>query len=233
MNQAAYLHRLQRIDTQIDQTDARLAEIERLILEDERVRTAKQNSDEARKVLEKTRLALRSIEHSVTETRIKIEQSDSSLYSGTIRNPKELQDLQREITSLKGRLETLEDQQLTAMIEQEQAEDNDRHLQEELVRVQAEAVEQKSGLAGERSVLQKNHQRLLDERAAALPPVLLQNLEVYNRLREQKNGLAVSVVEDETCEACGSEVRLSESQAARLSSTPLLCKFCGRILFAG
>jgi len=233
MNQAAYLHRLQRIDTQIDQTDTRLAEIERLIEEDERVRSAKLNAEEARRSLEKSRLALRSAEHNVNETRIKMEQSDSALYSGTIRNPKELQDLQREIESLKARLAQLEEQQLNAMIALEEAEANERLLQDDLLHVQAQAVEQKAGLAGERSVMNKNRQRLEAERAAALSPILPQNLDVYNHLRIHKNGLAVCVVEDETCLSCGSEVRLAESQAARMSSVLNYCKFCGRILFAG
>jgi hypothetical protein len=233
MNQAAYLHRLQRIDSQIDQTDARLAEIERLFAEDERVRAAKQLADEARRALEKARLALRSIEHSVSEVRIKMEQSESALYSGTIKNPKELQDLQREITSLKDRLAQLEEQQLDAMIVQEECETNERFMQADLVRAQAQSVEQKAGLAGERSLMQKNRQRWEAERAAAIPTVLPQFLEVYQRLREQKKGLAVSVVEDNTCGVCGSEIRPAESQSARLSSNLLFCNSCGRILFDG
>jgi uncharacterized protein len=233
MNQAAYLHRLQRIDTQIDQTDARLEEIERLFAEDERVRSAKQLADEARREMEKARLALRSAEHLVTETRIKMEQSEAALYGGTIRNPKELQDLQREISSLKTRLAQLEDQQLTAMIVQEEAESLDREKQEDWVNAQAQAVEQKAGLAGERTTTQKNRQRLEAERAAALPPILLPNLEVYRHLREQKKGIAVCTVDDDTCTVCGAEVRPAEGQAARQSSSLVFCKSCGRILYGG
>jgi len=233
MNQAAYLHRLQRIDTQIDQTDARLAEIERLFNEDERIRTARQNADEAKRSLEIARQALRSVEFSVHETRVKMEQSDSALYSGTIKNPKELQDLQREIASLKNRLSQLEEQQLEAMIAQEEAEESERQAQDELLRAQAQMVEQKAGLAGERTTMQKNRQRWEAEKGAALPAILPQNLEVYNRLRDQKKGLAVSTVEDNTCGVCGSEIRPSESQAARISSSLLFCSSCGRILYAG
>jgi uncharacterized protein len=233
MNQAAYLHRLQRIDTQIDQTDTRLADIERLFAEDERVRSAKQLADEARREMEKARLALRSAEHLVSETRIKMEQSEAALYGGTIRNPKELQDLQREIASLKARLAQLEDQQLTAMILQEEAETTDQAMQRDLVSAQAQAVEQKAGLSGERTTMQKNHQRLEAERAAALPPILAHNLEVYQRLREQKKGIAVCTVEDDTCTVCGAEVRPAEGQAARQSSSLVFCSSCGRILYGG
>jgi hypothetical protein len=233
MNQSGYLHRLQRIDSQIDQTDARLAEIERLLSEDERVRAAKQAADDAKRALEKARLVLRGIEHNVTDTNIKIDQSNASLYSGSIRNPKELQDLEREIASLKNRLANLEEQELGAMIDQEEVEILDLAAQNQLVRIQAQVVEQKAGLAGERAVLQKNRQRLDAERMAAVPPISQPNLEVYARLREQKKGLAVSVVEDDTCGVCGSEVRPAESQSARLTNNLHFCKSCGRIMYAG
>jgi uncharacterized protein len=233
MNQSAYLHRLQRIDTQIDQTENRLVEIERLLSEDERIRLARHTWDEAKITLEKSRQSLRAGEHNVQTTRIKIEQSEASLYGGLIHNPKELQDLQREIESLKRHNSSLEDIQLQAMIEQEEAEEAERAAQAEYHRTEATVAEQKSGLVGERDGLQKNLIRLQAERSAALPAVLPANLDIYNRIREQKKGTAVSLVEDDTCTMCGAEVRPGESQASRMQSTLHYCTSCGRILFAG
>jgi uncharacterized protein len=233
MNQSAYLHRLQRIDTQIDQTENRLAEIERLLSEDERIRLARQALEDSKRILEKSRLALRSAEHNVQTTRIKIEQSEASLYGGSIRNPKELQDLQREIESLKRHQAALEDLQLQAMLEQEESEESERMAQAGFHQAEAEVTEQKSGLVGERDGLLKNKARLLAERAAALPAVLPANLEIYNRIREQKKGTAVSLVDDDTCTICGAEVRPGESQASRMQATLHYCTSCGRILFAG
>jgi predicted nucleic acid-binding Zn-ribbon protein len=233
MNQAAYLHRLQRIDTQIDHIDSRLAEIERLLAEDERVRAAKKSADDARQTLEKSRLNLRSMEHSVTETRIKIDQSNAMLYGGTIRNPKELQDLQREIESLTHRLSQLEDQQLEAMINQEEAENLEQLAQTEYRNAQAKAIEEKAGLVGEQETLKKNRLRFIAERSVAITPISSSSLEIYNHLREQRKGIVVAVVEDNTCGVCGSQIRPAESQAARISPDLQYCSFCGRILFAG
>ena len=233
MNQSAYLHRLQRVDTQIDQTDLRLAEIDRLLSEDERIKKAKQAADETRRELEKYRLALRSAEHATKETRIKMEQSEASLYSGSIRNPKELQDLQREIESLKRHLTVLEDAQLSAMMDVETAEKMDADAQSGLLYAQAEVTAQKAGLAGERDTLLKNRQRLVTERSTTLPPISPQNLEIYQRIREQKKGIAVSAVEDDACALCGAEVRIGESQASRMQTNLHYCTSCGRIIFAG
>lgn len=233
MNQSAYLHRLQRVDTQIDQTETRLTEIERLLSEDERIRKAKHTAEEAKRALEISRQALRAAEHLVQETRIKIEQTESTLYGGSIRNPKELQDLQREIDSLKRHIVVLEDSELQAMITVESAEKTDQDAQSGLLHAQAEVTAQKAGLSGERGTLLKNRARLQAERSATLSPVQPQNLEIYQRIREIKKGIAVTSVEEDTCTTCGAEVRPSEGQSARMQANLHYCTSCGRILFAG
>lgn len=233
MNQSAYLHRLQRVDTQIDQTEMRLTEIERLLSEDERIRTAKQTAETAKRELEISRQALRAAEHLVQETRIKIEQTESTLYGGSVRNPKELQDLQREIESLKRHLNVLEDNQLQVMITVESTEIADQDAQRGLLHAQAEVTAQKAGLSGERDTLLKNRARLQAERSAALSPVLPPNLEIYQRIREQKKGIAVTSIEEDTCTTCGAEIRPGEGQSARMQSNLHYCSSCGRILFAG
>jgi len=233
MNQSGYLHRLQHIDTQIGQAESRLAEIERLLSEDERIRAARQAQDEAKKDLEITRQALRAVEHLVQETRIKMDQSSASLYGGSIRNPKELQDLQREIESLKRHLAELEDRELQAMIDVESREKAEAGARTSLLSAQAEVTAQKAGLAGERDSLIKNLARLQTERAVALSPVLPQNLEIYQNIRIQKKGIAVTSIEEDTCTTCGAEIRPSLGQSARMQANLHYCTSCGRILFAG
>ncbi len=233
MNQAAYLHRLQKLDTQLDQIQARLAEIDRLLSEDERVRAARQAADNARRILEKSRLDARGADHLVKEQQIKIEQTEASLYGGKIHNPKELQDLQKEIESLKRHLATLEDRQLESMIALEEAEKITQSADTALDQTQAEVVQAKAGLSGERDQLLKNRQRLETERSAALSPIQEANLQVYNRIREQRKGIAVASIEDETCSTCGAPIRPAEAQAARLQSALHFCSSCGRVLFAG
>lgn len=233
MNQAAYLHRLQKLDTQLDQIQARLAEIDRLLSEDERVRAARQAADNARRILEKSRLDARGADHLVKEQQIKIEQTEASLYGGKIHNPKELQDLQKEIESLKRHLATLEDRQLESMIALEEAEKIAQSADTALDQTQAEVVQAKAGLSGERDQLLKNRQRLETERSAALSPIQETNLQIYNRIREQRKGIAVASIEDETCSTCGAPIRPAEAQAARLQSALHFCSSCGRVLFAG
>ena len=56
--------------------------------------------------------ALKLSESEVEKQQIKIQQTEASLYGGKVHNPKELQDLQKDIVSLKRHLETFSQRQL-------------------------------------------------------------------------------------------------------------------------
>jgi uncharacterized protein len=234
MNQASQLYQLQKIDTELDQSNTRLKEINRLMEADEVVRKAKEKADQAKAALAKTRRKLQDAEEAVTSVRIKINTSESSLYGGKIRNPKELQDLQIEITALKRRLSALEDEQLEFMVSVEQCEADEKAELENLSNITAQHFGQQASLRGEQSQLIKNSEKLQTMRSVTLASILPENLEIYERLRKQKRGIAVSVVEESACSACGATARPSELQSARLSSQQMpFCSSCGRILYAG
>jgi uncharacterized protein len=233
MSQAFHLAQLQKVDTQLDQIQNRLNEIDRIIKTNQTLQQAEAELKTARDRMLETQRALGKAEDAVQSQRIKIETSESSLYGGKIRSPKELQDLQSDIVSLKKHLATLEDQQLDNMLSLEQAEESQKKADQRMTAVQAEFTSQSASLIGEQGMLQKTQERLQVERQAVLPQIEAENIVTYNRLREQKRGIAVSQVEDGACKGCGSTLRPAEIQAARSPSQLVRCSTCGRILYAG
>jgi predicted nucleic acid-binding Zn-ribbon protein len=233
MNQSSQLYQLQKIDTDLDQANNRVTEINRLLEMDEALKQAKNKVEQAQSNLIKTRHSLKNCEESVSAVRIKINTSESSLYGGKIRNPKELQDLQTEIAALKRRLSVLEDEQLEAMIVLEQSENELSTAQDRLVEITADHTSKQSGLVGERTQLEKNIEKLQSMRNGVVSSILPENLEIYERLRKQKRGLAVCAVDENECSACGSTIRPAERQAARSPLQIAYCSSCGRILYAG
>jgi uncharacterized protein len=233
MNQSSQLYQVQKIDTALDQTNARLGEINRIIESDQSVHTAQDLVASAMSSVQSTRRSLTLIEDAVKAVEIKIQLSEASLYGGKISNPKELQDLQNEITALKRRLASLEDDQLEAMLAFEDAETQLSEANKNLNEVKATFASQQASLLGEQSQLLKIAERLQAERDATVQSILPENIEIYERLRRQKRGLAVVMVEDGTCSGCGSSIRPAERQLARSPSQMLPCSSCGRILYAG
>lgn len=233
MSLSFHLFQLQKLDTQVSNATNRIAEIDRLLSQNEALVQAQGSLDSAAETLDSIRSKLREIEISVHNKRIKTEQSEAALYGGTVKNPKELQDLQTEVTTLKRTISQLEDAQLEVMVALEEAEQNHREAEAQFNHVKAEQAGQFASLMGEKSTLQTLLDRLSIERKALVSQINPALLDTYTQLRNSKRGLAVVSVEDSCCSACGTTLTAAEIQAARSSSHLVNCSTCGRILYAG
>jgi uncharacterized protein len=232
MSAALGLYRLQQVDSQIDQIQSRLRSIQQTLENDEALREASQLFNAATAKYTDAERLLKFSEAEVEKQRIKIEQTDASLYGGKVQNPKELQDLQKDVAALKRHLATLEDRQLEAMISAETAENELQTAKSNLERVQSNLKEQNKDLTGESEALRKNLEPLNSERQAVVSAIAALTLNVYDQLRKQKRGLAITTIADNSCEACGTTLTPSQQQSARSTSQLFHCPTCGRILYA-
>jgi hypothetical protein len=232
MSAALGLYRLQQVDSQIDQIQARLRTIQQTLENDEALRAANEHFTATTGKHKDAERLLKLSEADVEKQRIKIEQTESSLYGGKVHNPKELQDLQKDVVSLKRHLETLEERELEAMIAAETAEKEWQTAQADLESVQSNLKEQHKDLTQESEMLHKHLERLHSERQAVVTDIASQTLNVYDQLRKQKRGLAITTIEDNSCEACGTTLTASQQQNARSTSQLFHCPTCGRILYA-
>ena len=232
MSAALGLYRLQLVDSRMDEIRTRLEVIRRAIENDEELRAAKEQKSERELVHKSTLQKLKLAESEVDKQKVKIEQTEASLYSGNVKNPKELQDLQYESASLKRYLETLEERLLEAMLAEEEAEQESQAASREIEIIQARLANQNITLTREQTELEKELQRLDSERQAALSPLDVNLLQTYGELRELRRGLAVVEVSEGACAACGTTLTPSQRQSARSTSQIYNCPTCGRILFA-
>ena len=232
MSAALGLYRLQQVDSQIDQIQARLKAIQQTLENDVVLRAANEHFAMADGNHKEAEHSLKLRELDVEQQQIKIQQTDASLYGGKVHNPKELQDLQKEILSLKRHLETLEERQLEAMLAVEEAEKVLQTARTDLEHVQSNLKEQNKDLTRESEALRKDLERLNSERQAVVTDIASQALNVYDQLRKQKRGIAITTVTENSCQACGTTLTPSQQQTARSTSQLFHCPTCGRILFA-
>lgn len=232
MSASLSLFRLQLVDSRIDEIRMRLEEIQRTLENNSELRQAKEHVTNTETAYNSALQILKQAETEVDKQKVKIEQSETSLYSGNVKNPKELQDLQNEFASLKRYLGTLEERQLEAMLENETAEQTNQSALHKLEKVQARLAEQNVTLTTEQADLNKELERLREERQAALNPLDTNLLTDYDDLRQQRRGVAVAQVSDGACAACGTTLTPSQNQSARSTTQIYKCPTCGRILFA-
>ncbi len=232
MSAALGLYRLQQVDSRIDQIQLRLQAIQQTLENDLELRSAMERLKLAETQHREAEHALKWSEDEVGKQRIKIEQTEASLYGGQVHNPKELQDLQKDLASLKRHLETLEERELEAMLSVEDIEKELQAAKTGLERVQSSLKEQHQDLARESDGFRKELERLSSEHQAVVTDIATEALRVYEQLRKQKRGIAVTTITDSSCEACGTTITQSQRQTARSTRQLFHCPTCGRILYA-
>jgi len=232
MSAALGLYRLQQVDSQIDQIQARLKAIQETLENDLELKTATEQFNASYQKQRDAERLSNQAEAEVQKQRIKIEQTEASLYSGQVHNPKELQDLQKDVASLKKHLETLEERELESMIVVESAEKELHKAQAVLERVRSSRGDQNRDLTRESESLRKDRERFDSERRAVLGNLESKAVGIYDQLRQQRRGIAVAVISDNSCAACGTTLTASQQQSARSTSQLFHCPTCGRILYA-
>ena len=161
MSQPVQLYNLQQIDTKLDKTRARLKEIEIALNEDAVIRNAQQEATTVEGNYQTAQKELKRAEDEVQSQHQKIKNNQKTLYGGSVKNPKELEDLQNEAEALKRYLSVLEDRQLEKMIAFEEAEAAYNASQTNLAEVEEQVAQQKRIPA--RSVILVFQGKQLDE----------------------------------------------------------------------
>jgi predicted nucleic acid-binding Zn-ribbon protein len=232
MSAALGLFRLQQVDSRISHIEARLEKIREIMGNDSEIQTA---SEKVKIIETKQRdfVALRqSLEQEARDKKIKIQQGESSLYGGTVQNPKELLDLQADVVSLKKHLTALEEQELEVMIKVESAEAELKDVLEDLSKVQDRLDGTYKELISDKESLSRDLANLHVERNATIDRVETGFLKSYEILRQQRRGIAVAEVLENACRACGTTLNAAMQQNARHAADLVFCPSCGRILYA-
>lgn len=233
MSQPFKLFRLQQLDTQLDAAHARLHEIEQLMNDDLLLRKALEESEQAQQALHAAKKNTQNAEYETAQLRVKIEQTDASLYGGKIRNPKELQDLQNELAALKRHQAVLEDRQLESMLAEELASEAS---QEKIAALQLVRDQRETSLAllrAEQKRLENDLTHLENERKVAVNSIDGPDYLLYEQLRRDRRGVAVARVSERACSACGTTLSAMLLQAARSQVELHRCETCSRILYVG
>ena len=232
MSIALLLYRLQQIDSRLSQVTTRLSALHSMLENNAELQAARQRLESARMAQHEAEKALKTAEYEANNQRVKLEQVESSLYSGKIQSPKELQDLQNEIAAFKRHLAVLEDNQLEAMMAVETTHALLETAQKELDATQGKVIAENATLQTEQNSLQKEAENLNAQRLAVLPTINADALGLYDSLRQKRSGLAVSQVIESSCDTCGASLTPGYAQSVRTSAQLVHCPMCGRILYS-
>lgn len=225
------LRELQEIDSALDQLRARGARIAEAWGNRAPLQAVTQERDAAHAALREARAAQRDLDLQLEKLRAKVQADSDKLYSGRVRNPRELQDLQAEVEQDQRLLSALEDRVLAQMDAVEAAERAAAEADARYARAEEAWKREQLAMREEHAALRQQGNELLARRQALVQQADPAALRTYETLRRSKGGLAVARVLQHSCQGCRVTIPTSEEQRARLSSELVFCSSCGRILY--
>jgi predicted nucleic acid-binding Zn-ribbon protein len=232
MTRIAELWQLQEIDSALDARRASLDDARERIGESDEIAELQQAVESKRGAHRAAEAEQRDIELHADEVRGKISEAEQRLYSGNVRNPKELQGLQEDVAQLKRQLSSLEDRGIAALTALETAE-------QELRAAEHELATRETAWRDEQSELQTRVERLAAEiadyeqrRKEAVGQVDPDALGTYNHVRRTHHGRGVAKLDRNLCLGCRISLPVSIVNRARAGSTVVQCPNCERILYA-
>ena len=225
------LWKLQEIDAALDVRRATLDDARARIGESDELLAAQAQLTEHQAALTAARSAQRQLEVEADDLRAKIGPVEQKLYGGSVRNPKELQDLQADVDQLKRHLSSIEDQDIAALAAVEEAERVAVTQQSVVATLESEWRAEQAELKESVQQLDVEIAELEGRRAEQSGAIDPEMVKTYDHVRFRHQGRGVAKVDRNVCLGCRIALPPLILNKARTANGFAQCPNCERILF--
>ncbi|MBI2856133.1 MAG: hypothetical protein HYX93_04730 [Chloroflexi bacterium] len=219
------------IDNDIERYNQSIASVEKALADDHLLLETQQAVERAQATLRRQETERMELELTAGSLQDKAKQVENTLYGGTVRNPRELQDMQTELNLLREQQKQQEESLLLALEAIEETERGLGNLESALLEIQTSWQREHERLLEERAHLQEDSALLQKKRQGLSSLVSTEHLRLYDSLRPIRQGQAVAKVERGMCRGCRISLPTRVVQQARTSPKPVQCPSCSRILY--
>ena len=225
---------LQLLDNEIMQANTKLKslpEIEQLLHIDKRIAAATEELATVKAEADQIALELRRGEVDVETVTDRIKKDEARLASGNA-TPKELEQLQHEVGTLKKRQEALEEIELEIMVRSEAITARTNTLTTDLASLEtlkAEINQRLTTASGEINTVITNKQ---SDREKVVVKIEKPLIDLYEKIRTASGGVAAAALVGNKCNGCNLAINAVEMERIKsLAKDELLrCEECRRIL---
>ena len=232
--QQSLIFELQLLDNEIMQANTKLKslpEIEQLLHIDKRIITATDELATVKAEADQIALELRRGEVDVETVTDRIKKDEARLSSGNA-TPKELEQLQHEVGTLKKRQESLEEIELEIMVRSEAITARTNTLTTDLASLEtlkAEINQRLTTASGEINTVITNKK---SDREKVVVKIEKPLIDLYEKIRTASGGVAAAALVGNKCNGCNLAINAVEMERIKsLAKDELLrCEECRRIL---
>ncbi|GAB1419942.1 hypothetical protein MASR2M15_00130 [Anaerolineales bacterium] len=229
-NRFQMLYELQTMELSILKERKRSQAITALLADNQAIIEAQAKLQEAQEALSPVERKAKQLDDEMQKTIAKRIESEDLLYSGKIKNPKELQDLQNQIEALKRRKDQIETELLELLMLVDEKRAQLQVAKNELDQVSSELSDEHQKLIQEQADLGVSIAEAMAEREEFMGHIKPELLEIFAGLRKAKRFQPVSKLEDRICITCGIEQTNAIAAKVRQAEEVVYCASCGRIL---
>jgi len=225
---------LQQIDSDIIQLEHRIKNLPLAAQLD----TATQSLISSKNLLVAAETEKSDIKHELSRSEVDVEQvvsriekDEKRLSSGT-GSPKELEQIQHELSSLAKRRSELEEVELEIMVRIEGIDERIKSLVSEVSNWESEVSKLKAQLDSEINELNSAKTRDIEARTELAKSIDSDLLQLYEKIRIASDGVGAARLVGDKCEGC--HLTMNSAEVTRIKSLPddelVRCEECRRIL---
>ncbi|MHB9034436.1 MAG: zinc ribbon domain-containing protein [Anaerolineae bacterium] len=231
MNRVGQLRNLQQLDQEWDEKGKRFQIVRAELSDQSELTRLRNNYNRIQQELAQTKARLRDSELELAGVQAKVKEVTTSLYSGKVMIPKDLEMLQKESQSLRNRQQHLEDETLTLMAQVESLEEQEKGAGSSLQEYEHANAANQANLTNEYNSLRARLLELQVAREKQRSEISRNDLALYTELRNKKSGVVLAQMIDSSCQVC--HVSVPSRMASQVESGDVIvqCEGCGRILF--
>jgi len=224
------LKKAQKLDSEIHENQLRLDEIpaQRAQLKSD-LELEKSRLNELEKSLRDIQLKLKEKELELSQKEGQIKKLDGQL--SQVKTNKEYGALQQEIASLKADNSLLEEGIIHILDEVDAAKEETRKEKEKLISVTKSFQDRDNEMVAQEESLRAHLTEIKKQREESVAQLPSELAELYNRIAQKKEGLALALVQGEVCAACQMKLRPQLLNEIRLGEQVIVCENCSRILY--
>ncbi len=224
---------LQELDLQIDRLLEKrqsLPELEAYQKTHNEFEELKSELDGAEAALKELELALDKASGELEILESKLDEHETRLYAGGM-NARETEHMRLEVQSLRGQKGTMEEKVLRIMEEIDPAREVVDGLRSRAAELEAEKQRLETSIRDQWKTIDAELARKEERKKAAAEPIPEDLIELYEKLRRIKEGVAVAAFDHGVCGGCHMALSLAEQDEAFSTEIPR-CVHCRRILVA-
>ncbi len=227
------IYALQEVDIEIRKFQRKLHELDPGRAEEAALQAAQAQFQQVNSVTTITERDLRDAELELQTVETKKKDTEKRLYSGSIRNPKELDSMQHEIEALGRQRSSLDEKILTLMDTVEEHRKAQLDAKQALVQTESNYQARKKLYQATRNQYENELTNLAQHRQELAAGIEESWLKRYETWCKQHAGIGLSRVVKGDCEACRTSLPLTLVDSITKTDAIAFCENCGRVLVSG